>query len=567
MTSLAASATLVAGLGLAAPQFADAGQIGSTTTIPQTMGCCDDGTCLDVTVSECDQFGGTAFIDGSCSSAPTDTCLYRACCLPGGGCVDTDAVDCASQGGSAEQPGTSCTGTSGICQAPPTGACCTGQISNKRVPTGCFQTDDFTCDVEFGGIYQGDGTNCDTPGVCLPGSTTSSTLPTTTTTSTTTSTTTTTTLAAVCGDGVIDAPEECDDANTATGDGCDDACTVEECWTCGPVLDKRGAASVCTPLDGVACDDGNLCTVGEMCATGVCQGGADVVFGAACEWFAVGESDTGSDVNFKEGRNTFVTGDICLDKARVGLETELVGDLVVTQPNGAKGIKIAPDVIIAGDVVTGGAGVKGIQGANLPHITPATNAVAGGNVVAKDNGGEYSTDGSSTRLTDCGNAMTAIDSAKTALDAQSVDQSFGKVKVKAGSPLTITPGNDGGINVVRYERLLGGVGSIINVDGTGLANPATTVVIIRVDGKTAIRANSSINLLGGLLPQNFILYGRGKKVQLGSFNTMSGTIYSLGKANVLNGSTVQGQVFARKGKIKFGDEFTGTTSPNLIVLP
>jgi cysteine-rich repeat protein len=43
-----------------------------------------------------------------------------------------------------------------------------------------------------------------------------------------------------CGDGALDAGEECDDGNTAAGDGCDAACRVESCAACA------GAPSVCT---------------------------------------------------------------------------------------------------------------------------------------------------------------------------------------------------------------------------------------------------------------------------------------------------------------------------------
>jgi cysteine-rich repeat protein len=35
-----------------------------------------------------------------------------------------------------------------------------------------------------------------------------------------------------CGDGLVDLDEECDDANTAPGDGCDASCRREACWTC-----------------------------------------------------------------------------------------------------------------------------------------------------------------------------------------------------------------------------------------------------------------------------------------------------------------------------------------------
>ena len=36
----------------------------------------------------------------------------------------------------------------------------------------------------------------------------------------------------VCGDGVLDPTESCDDGNTANGDGCSDSCQVESGWVC-----------------------------------------------------------------------------------------------------------------------------------------------------------------------------------------------------------------------------------------------------------------------------------------------------------------------------------------------
>ena len=62
----------------------------------------------------------------------------------------------------------------------------------------------------------------------------------------------------VCGNGVFDGAEQCDDGNSVPGDGCTSACRVEAGYVC------RGARSVCaiTCGDGVrasseACDDGN----------------------------------------------------------------------------------------------------------------------------------------------------------------------------------------------------------------------------------------------------------------------------------------------------------------------
>ena len=67
----------------------------------------------------------------------------------------------------------------------------------------------------------------------------------------------------VCGNGVIDPGEECDDANTDRGDGCSDVCSVEEGWTCSLEEENRECVPVCGDSLLVAdeqCDDGN--TVG-----------------------------------------------------------------------------------------------------------------------------------------------------------------------------------------------------------------------------------------------------------------------------------------------------------------
>jgi len=52
-----------------------------------------------------------------------------------------------------------------------------------------------------------------------------------------------------CGDGVLRAPEQCDDWNLTGGDGCSSDCQVEAGWTCSGGM---GAISVCL----AACSDG-----------------------------------------------------------------------------------------------------------------------------------------------------------------------------------------------------------------------------------------------------------------------------------------------------------------------
>jgi cysteine-rich repeat protein len=118
----------------------------------------------------------------------------------------------------------------------------------------------------------------------------------------------------VCGNGMTESGEQCDDSNTDNGDCCSSTCqyeasgtsceedgnlcTLEQCDATGScafastvvctALDQCHVPGTCNPLDGVcdnpnkpdgfACSDGNECTQPDACSGGVCIGnpvGAD----------------------------------------------------------------------------------------------------------------------------------------------------------------------------------------------------------------------------------------------------------------------------------------------------
>jgi cysteine-rich repeat protein len=89
-----------------------------------------------------------------------------------------------------------------------------------------------------------------------------------------------------CGNGILDADEECDDGNSVDGDGCSRICQIETCFVCA------GNPSVCTPDDGTPCDDGDSCTNGDECAGGECASdppittctGYDGCCPESCDW-------------------------------------------------------------------------------------------------------------------------------------------------------------------------------------------------------------------------------------------------------------------------------------------
>ncbi|MBI3782908.1 MAG: hypothetical protein HY270_05855, partial [Deltaproteobacteria bacterium] len=82
----------------------------------------------------------------------------------------------------------------------------------------------------------------------------------------------------VCGDGVSDPTvEACDDGNTNGGDGCSSSCQIESCFQCS------GQPSSCAPAaDGTTCNDGNGCSISDVCSSGTCTG-TNAADGTACE--------------------------------------------------------------------------------------------------------------------------------------------------------------------------------------------------------------------------------------------------------------------------------------------
>lgn len=66
--------------------------------------------------------------------------------------------------------------------------------------------------------------------------------------------------AVVCGDGITDGPEACDDGNLAAGDGCAALCDSNE--SCGN--------GVVDTVDGESCDDGTLGRSQDGCSS-TCQ--------------------------------------------------------------------------------------------------------------------------------------------------------------------------------------------------------------------------------------------------------------------------------------------------------
>jgi cysteine-rich repeat protein len=129
---------------------------------------------------------------------------------------------------------TSTTSTTSSTMQPIVGACCFSNL--------CQEVEADYCTGELQGTYNGDESSCEEPGIC-----------------------------STCGNGCIEFSEDCDDADTEDGDGCDSDCQEEECWICSTaqLTGDTGPVAVCPGGGPSFCEDDVECTI---CGDGVTEG-------------------------------------------------------------------------------------------------------------------------------------------------------------------------------------------------------------------------------------------------------------------------------------------------------
>ncbi|MFP6625055.1 MAG: hypothetical protein VCC20_16360 [Myxococcota bacterium] len=109
----------------------------------------------------------------------------------------------------------------------------------------------------------------------------------------------------VCGNGIVEAGEQCDDGGTQAGSCCSPTCQFESAATqcrssvgsCDVAEFCDGSSSACPTdlFDPGLCDDGSFCTVGRACVAGTCTSGSPRDCSAAGDQCNSGTCNEGID--------------------------------------------------------------------------------------------------------------------------------------------------------------------------------------------------------------------------------------------------------------------------------
>ena len=242
--------------------------------------CSDDGVCGP---------GGVCLAHGAlpsfCGTDCSAGCAVGAACLPGKTLIGKEVMACQPAAGPGQVAGT--------CPCPVGGP----EVCNGKDDDCNGLTDEFTCDdgnmctADACVVLSGDCAHTPANGACTDGNAC--------------------TIGDACGSGVClpGALTDCTDGNVCTDDACDvttgckwvnntavcsdgdkctqvDTCQAGSCVGASPVVctasDQCHDVGVClastgicgnpNKTDGTPCSDGALCTLGDVCAGGVCAG-------------------------------------------------------------------------------------------------------------------------------------------------------------------------------------------------------------------------------------------------------------------------------------------------------
>ncbi len=444
---------------------------------------CQDGRCVSATGDPCP---GTACnqcqeVTDSCLNPAGSACSNGDTCVTGGTCNGAGTCEGGVFNNEPCDDGLYCNGTDscdgGACRIH-SGNPCPGEDGDGDCTESCDEATNSCVASDFDGAACTDGLFCNGPDdTCVSG---------------------------VCsGTG----QQGCDDDNSCTSDACDEG----------------GDSCMHTTIgDGLACNDADPCSLDDVCSGGVCVG-TPPLLDDLCPWTVVLREQESMDMIKVESQASF-EGDVCGGTIRLDGQVLVTSDLVADEAEGEEQLRLAVDVAVGEDIVSGGGGaISNPSLSFLPYISPDTQTLAPLSLQAKDDGsGVFDFTGSHDLLARCHAARTGYDAATLAVDSLAQTSTFPAVKLGPFEQVTIPATVVGGVNVIDITGSIKvGDSSVLQLDGGGDPN---TVMILRISNRVKMYVLSTLELTGGLLPENVLIAIKGKKCMFNTFSSGAGTV-------------------------------------------
>ncbi len=340
--------------------------------------------------------------------------------------------------------------------------------------------------------------------------------------------------AALCDDGLF-----CNGTDTCGGGACSvhsgSPCSTQCNATCAEATDS------CFDAAGTHCDDGDACTLHEVCdGAGQCVGEAVAVDFAVLRWPPVPPTE----VELRLGRDAEAQGNVCADVIRLGRSACVGGDAIASKGSGTAltvGLSstISGNVLyttVSGTVVTGGGTVSHADrcfqqpcsgGAPNPPVCPLI----------------IDPPASLPYLERCSSSAcrAASRQAEWALLPQNLNAGTVALKRSETKSLPSTGTLGAGVVVIDVQELRIGRNATLQLVG----GPTTQRVIVRVAGDVRLAKQASLQLTGGLTPEQVVITANGAG-RLGADAHFSGTLVVAKTMTAGRDSITEGALLAAK---------------------
>lgn len=370
----------------------------------------------------------------------------------------------------------------------------------------------------------------------------------------------------VCGDGIVDPGEDCDDAGRADCDGCSANCTFEECGAalCTDGTDNDGDGHI----DSEDCECATLFGLQRFAVLGTNPNNRSVFFGLGADVRQVSGTSPGATTPYPYGDSqASACGQDVVVKPAAQIEGSLAADGETNFKN--PGFDPYPPTEIGGMFVSDNTN-QSFSGQESPYVGPGNCAVAmtpcrsdfrcpttpsqdfciGNRLLFSDPlNSNVNLLGTAADFLACLGSTAEFPLISGLLATVPDTSDLGDIVLRKRDPATMTVNLANGNNVLRINRLRLSRGKELILN----AQPNTGMVLVHVADNVRLGPGARITLAGGLTPDRILWNCEGPgSVYFAKFTEVPGTFLApaRNRARVSYGTELDGAVMAEKVEVR-----------------